>query len=90
MSEKKQGESVSVDMTEAVKSAPSSKGSASSKGSPMEKASDVLASQAPKHKGGKPSHSGVPATDPVSKAAPFDSSKMELDGMKLKKPSKRK
>ena len=91
MSDQKQGESVSFDPSEAVRSAPSSKGSASApKGQPMEKASQEKASDAPSSKGAKPSHAGVPATDPVPHATPFDSSKSELDGHALKKPSQRK
>lgn len=86
MSKKSQGESISVDCSEAVKSAPSAKGAGlGKKGVPQPKASEEQASMAPKHKGSKPSHAGVPATDPVSKPAPFDSSKLHLDGHAPKK-----
>ena len=91
MSDQKQGESVSFDPSEAVRSAPSAKGSGlGPKGKPMEQASEEKASKAPSHKGAQPSHEGVPATDPAPHAAPFDSSKSELDGHALKKPSQRK
>lgn len=83
---KSKGESVSVDMSEAVKSAPSAKGKKlGAKGQPMEKVSEEKASMAPKHKGSKPSHAGVPATDPKPMACPFDSDKLHLDGHKQKK-----
>lgn len=93
MAKQNQGESMPLPgmASDIVKEAPKAKGKTlGSKGNPMEKASQEIASMAPKHKGSKPAHSGVPATDPKPHAASFDASKMELDGHKLKKPSKRK
>jgi hypothetical protein len=96
MSDKKQGESLSVDCTEAVKSAPSAKGkSTAAKGKSEGGASQERASQAPEHKGQKNRYGGPwradhPSKDPAPMKTPFDSSKMELDGHKPKKPSKRK
>lgn len=96
MSDIKQGESVSLDATEAVKSAPSAKGkSTAAKGKSCEKASQEKASDAPSTKGQKNMYGGPyradhPSTDPASMATPFDSSKSELDGHSLKAPKKRK
>lgn len=78
--------SVSCDCSEAVKSAPkSSPKLAKGKGMAMEKVSSEKASMAPKHKGAKPSHEGVPSKDPVSMGLPMESSKLHLDGHPLKK-----
>ena len=97
MSDIKQGQSVPCDPTEAVRSAPSAKGkSTAAKGqSEAPSASEEKASMAPNTKGPKNMYGGKyhgdhPAKDPAPMATPFDSSKMELDGHKLKKPSKRK
>ena len=90
------GQPVSLDPTEAIKSAPSSKGSSTAaKGKGMEGPSQEKASQAPDHKGQKNMYGGPyrgdhPSSDPSPHSASFDSSKTELDGHSLKKPSKRK
>lgn len=97
MSDIKQGESYSCDHTEAVKSAPSPKGkSTAAKGkSEAPSASEEKASAAPEHRAptnqyGGPWRGDHPSKDPAPQATPFDSSKNELDGHSLKKPSKRK
>jgi len=96
MSDIKQGESISIDHTEAVKSAPSTKGkSTAAKGKSCDKATEEKASAAPSTKGQKNMYGGPyradhPSTDPASIATPFDSSKSELDGHSLKKPTQRK
>ena len=97
MSDRKQGESYACDPTEAVKSAPSAKGkSTKARGkSETPSASQEKASMAPEHRGQKNQYGGPwrgdhPSKDPAPHAPSFDSSKMELDGHALKKPSKRK
>ena len=96
MSDIKQGDSYALDCTEAVKSAPSAKGkSTAAKGKSEGPASQEKASMAPEHKGTKNQYGGPwrgdhPSKDPAPKSPSFDSSKSELDGHALKKPSRRK
>ena len=85
-----QGQSVSFDFTEAVKSAPSAKGN-------NKKHADTFAAPKPlsetvkettKHKGPKPGHQDHPAMDPYPHAAPYVQSHDELTGHKPKAPKK--